>query len=305
MLTRTEWISCNACGADDVRELGVVGEWHIQTCRRCALIYVNPIPFFAPSSDFSKMSLEFQYTRFQHSVTADVLRHDEAQFRRQAALAARFAGRATGPGRFFDYGCGSGATVHVASAMGWDATGMDIDPELVEIGRRQLGADLRCGTLPDATLPPGRFDFIRLRDVIEHLPNPHEVLVDIARLLQPGGVLLVATPNEASLPTRARAALGVRKTLVATVNPPHHLHGFTPATLERILRRAGLVPVHVETTTPIDRLYVTARNVGEAGLNVRTLTWHVGRLIGMGSMLVCWAVKPHAVAVAEDARATA
>jgi 2-polyprenyl-3-methyl-5-hydroxy-6-metoxy-1,4-benzoquinol methylase len=305
LLTRTEWISCNACGADDVRELGAVGEWRINTCKRCSLVYVNPIPFFAPSSEFSKMSLDFQYTRFQHSVTGKVLRHDEAQFRRQAALAARFSGRADRPGRFLDYGCGSGATVHVASQMGWDAMGIDLDPALVEIGKRELRANLRCGTLPDATLPDAHVDFVRLRDVIEHLPNPLEILTEIARLLVPGGAVMIATPNEASLPTRARAALGVKKELVATVSPPHHLHGFTPRTLDLVLRRAGLVPVKVETTTPIDPLYVTARNVGEAGWNVHTLAWHVGKLVGMGSMLVCWAVKPASGAAAGAARAIA
>jgi 2-polyprenyl-3-methyl-5-hydroxy-6-metoxy-1,4-benzoquinol methylase len=304
-MTRTEWIPCNACGADDPRELSVVGDWHINACNRCSLVYVNPVPFFEPSREFSEMSLEFQYTRFQQNVTDEVLRHDEAQFRRQAALAARYAGRHVGAGAFFDLGCGSGSTVRVASMMGWDATGLDIDPALVEIGRRQLGADLRCGTLPDASLPSGRFDFVRLRDVIEHLPNPLAVLVEIARLLAPGGVVLIATPNEGSLPTRARELLGIPRSTVATVNPPHHLHGFTPRTLDRIVRRAGLRPVALETTTPLDDLYVTARNVREGGLNLRTVTWHVGRLLGMGSMLVCWAVKPAAPAAREGARATA
>jgi 2-polyprenyl-3-methyl-5-hydroxy-6-metoxy-1,4-benzoquinol methylase len=304
-MTRTQWITCNACGADDVRELGVVGDWHINACNRCSLIYVNPIPFFEPTREFSQMSLEFQYTRFQQSVAAEIQRHDEEQFRRQAALASRYAGRDARPGRFFDFGCGSGSTVHVAARVGWEAFGMDIDPSLVEIGRRELGANLRCGTLPDTSLPGGEFDFIRLRDVIEHLPNPYDVLVEIGRLLAPGGIVLIATPNEASLPTRARELAGMKRTLVATVNPPHHLHGFTPTTLALILRRAGLRPVAMSTTTPIDPLYVTARNVREGGLNLRTVAWHVGHLLGMGSMLVCWAVKPPERAALEDARASA
>jgi 2-polyprenyl-3-methyl-5-hydroxy-6-metoxy-1,4-benzoquinol methylase len=304
-MTRTEWISCNACGADDPREIGVVGDWHIRACNRCSLVYVNPIPFFEPSREFSEMSLEFQYTRFQHSVAEAIQRHDERQFRWQAAMARRTQGRDASPGRFLDLGCGSGSTVHAARRLGWEAMGIDIDPALVEIGRRELQANLRCGTLPDPTLPAGSFDFVRLRDVIEHLPNPHAVLVEIGRLLAPGGVVLVATPNEGSLPAVARAALGRPRSTVATVNPPHHLHGFTPRTLDLILRRAGLVPVATSTTTPLDPLYVTARNVGEGGLNARTLVWHVGKLLGMGSMLVSWAVKPAGPAAQREARATA
>ncbi len=281
-------IACSACRANDSREVGRVEQWHIQECRRCGLVFVSPAPFFEPSSSFSEMSLAFQYTRFQREVTPEVLRHDEGQFRTQAAMAARIAGRAAAPGRFLDLGCGSGATVSAASRQGWEAMGIDIDPALIEIGRRELGADVRCGTLPDPRLESERFDFIRLRDVIEHLPNPYEVLVEIERLLAPGGVLLVATPNEGGLPARMRATLRMRRTVVASVPPPHHLHGFSPSNLRLILERAGLDAVRVVTTTPIDRAYVTARNMRSAAL-ARVAFWHVGQALGMGSMLVAWA----------------
>ncbi len=303
-MTRTKWISCNACGVDDARELGCVGDWHIRACNQCELVYVNPIPFFEPTREFSKMSLDFQYTRFQRDVTPEILAHDEAQFRRQSQLMRGWTGR-DGPGRLLELGCGSGSVVHAAARLGWEALGIDIDPALVEVGQRKLGANLRCGTLPDASLPDSSFDFIRLRDVIEHLPNPLEVLVDIERILAPGGILLVATPNEGSLPARVRAAAGVPRSTVATVNPPHHLHGFTPATVERIVRRAGLRPVATMTTTPVDPLYVTARNMREAGWNLRTATWRVGKLLGMGSMLVCWAAKAGGAARNEAVRARA
>ncbi len=289
MTTRTEWITCNACGADDIHPLGSVDEWFIGECRRCSLVYVNPVPVFEPSPEFSRLSLDFQYTRFQHEVGPEVVAHDARQFRRQAELAAERWGRGAAPGRFLDVGCGSGATIRAATDQGWDATGVDLDPALVEIGRARLGANIRTGTLPDPTLPSGAFDFVRLRDVIEHLPNPYAVLLDIRRILAPGGVLLVATPNEGSLPTRARAAFGVPRARVATVAPPHHLHGFTPDTLRRILVRAGLQPVEVTTTTPVDATYVTSRNMQLSSDPLRVALWTLGSKIGMGSMLVAWA----------------
>jgi 2-polyprenyl-3-methyl-5-hydroxy-6-metoxy-1,4-benzoquinol methylase len=293
---KVERIACNACCADDAREIGGVKEWHIRECRRCGLVFVSPVPFFEPNRAFSEMSLSFQYTRFQRDVTPEVLRHDEDQFRRQAAIAAGIAGR-PGPGRFLDLGCGSGATVSAATRQGWDAIGIDIDPTLVEIGRRELGADLRCGTLPDPRLQSEGFDFIRLRDVIEHLPNPYDVLVEIERLLAPGGVLLVATPNEGGMPARMRAMLRMRRTVVASVPPPHHLHGFAPATLRLILERARLDPVRIVTTTPVDATYVTARNMRSAD-TAKVAFWRVGRALGMGSMLVAWAARRRGCAAA-------
>jgi uncharacterized Zn finger protein len=48
-----KWIHCNACGADAYKKLSKVGEWNIGKCTKCGLIYVNPIPFFEPTTDFS------------------------------------------------------------------------------------------------------------------------------------------------------------------------------------------------------------------------------------------------------------
>jgi SAM-dependent methyltransferase len=293
-MTRVESIPCCACGEEGLNEVGRVGEWHIGRCPSCALVRVNPVPFFEPSPEFSEMSREFQYTRFQHAVTDEVFRHDLEQFRNQSAVALHLSEGVRSSRRFLDVGCGYGGTVQAAAQTGWDAVGIDIDPALVASGRERFGVDLRCGTLPDPRLEEGRFGFIRMRDVIEHLPNPLEVLIEVRRLLAPGGVLLVATPNEGSLPTWVRDVVGVRREVVATVNPPHHLHGFSPSTLRRVLLRAGLHPLEIGTVTPTDARYVTARNMRSAGDIPRRLVWEAAKLIGMGSMLVGWAAKEHA-----------
>lgn len=287
---RTEWIRCNACGADAFQELSVFDGWHIGRCRQCSLIYLNPMPFFAPSEDFSRISLEFQYTRFQRNLTDEVLRHDALQMRRQLDMVARLANGTAQAGRFLDVGCGSGASVRAAVELGCQAMGIDIDPVLVELGRNELHVDLRCGTLPDSALGGNQFRFVRLRDVIEHLPNPHEVLLEIKRLLVPGGILLIATPNEAALPWQVRLKFGFARNKIASVAPPHHVHGFTPETLGRTLHRAGLQVCKLTTTTPVNRLYVTARNMRSLK-PLPALVWNAGAALGKGSMLIAWAQK--------------
>ncbi|MDH5571953.1 MAG: class I SAM-dependent methyltransferase, partial [Gammaproteobacteria bacterium] len=136
-----------------------------------------------------------------------------------------------------------------------------------------------------------QFDFIRLRDVIEHLPNPYEVLQEVKRLLVPGGIALIATPNEGSLTTQLRLLFGGSRELVATVAPPHHVHGFTPSTLGLILQRAGMKIEHIGTTTPVDPLYVTTRNMQSADSKLHVLVWRIANALGKGSMLVSWVSK--------------
>lgn len=294
MTNQTRWISCNVCGADSFQKLSSINGWNIGKCKQCSQIYLNPMPFFEASLEFSDMSMDFQYTRFQHSITEEterILKHDQQQFAAQVKEMTKISGYSIKPGNFLDIGCGSGGTVRVAQDLGWNAIGIDIDPQLVALGKKQLNVDLRASSLLDSGFQENQFDFIRLRDVIEHLPNPYEVLIEIKRLLVPGGFILIATPNEAALTTEVRLAVGFERDKIATVQPPHHVHGFSPQTLGKILDRAGLRTHYIKTTTPVDAKYVTARNMEMANSPLHLAVWHIGNFLGKGSMLIGWAGK--------------
>jgi 2-polyprenyl-3-methyl-5-hydroxy-6-metoxy-1,4-benzoquinol methylase len=290
----TRRIACNACGADEFAPVSTVGEWTIGRCRACSLVFVNPAPFFEATDEFSEMSRAFEYTEYMHQpISPEILAFERQQLLANARDMNRLMGGNSGSERrvrFLDIGCGSGASVRAASDLGWEATGIDIDPQLVQAGREQLSVDLRCVPILESGLPPGGYDFIKLRDVVEHLPNPLEVLVKVRELLAPGGVVLLVTPNEGGMATQARAILRRRRTLVATVPPPHHLHSFAPKTLVRTVRRAGLTPYTTFTTTPTDGRYVTSHNVARAsGRTLLRPLWRAGKALGMGAVLVTWA----------------
>jgi 2-polyprenyl-3-methyl-5-hydroxy-6-metoxy-1,4-benzoquinol methylase len=288
-------IACNACGADRFEPVSSVDGWTIGRCGACGLVYVNPAPFYAPTPAFSEMSRAFEYTEYMHQVVSPtILEFERRQLLANAgelATMARAAGESRGRLRFLDLGCGSGASVRGAMDLGWAAIGVDIDPELVREGRATLGADLRCVSIIESGLPAGTFDFIKLRDVVEHLPNPREVLATVRDLLAPGGVVLVVTPNEGGLATQARVVLRRKRALVATVPPPHHLHSFAPGTLESTMRAAGLRPVRTFTTRPTNWRYVTSHNMARAqGRPLLRPLWRIGEAIGMGAVLVSWAI---------------
>ncbi len=287
-------ISCNVCGADDYIKLSTVGDWSIGKCARCELIYVNPAPFFEPTPEFSEVSKEFQYTQYMHQkISQEILLHEIQQLQGHLQEIIRLTGRSLPASpRYLEVGCGSGASVRAAADLGWQATGIDIDPELIQTGKEQLHVDLRCTPLLRSGLQENQFDFIRLRDVIEHLPDPYDNLLMIRNLLVPGGVALFVTPNEAGLPTRLRLLLGRTRDRVATVPPPHHLHGFTPQTLDRLLVRAGFSLLDGKTTTPVDPQYVTSNNMRSRHNPAYVCFWEGARALGMGSMVVSWVKRP-------------
>ena len=61
-----QWIACNACGDDNYLQTSESEGWPIGRCRRCGLVFVNPVPVFRPDAEFSEMSKGFQYTRYMH-----------------------------------------------------------------------------------------------------------------------------------------------------------------------------------------------------------------------------------------------
>lgn len=292
-MTQNTWIACNACGADDFEMLSTVDEWTIGRCSQCGLVYVNPMPFFEPSTEFSQQSLDFQYTQYMHrKITPEIIAFEKEQLRFQASEVSRLMAQNPSRLRFLDLGCGSGATVKAATDLGWEAIGIDLDPELIRIGREQFSIDIRCSQILDNNLDDNHFDFIRLRDVLEHLPHPYDVLMEAKRLLVPGGIVLIVVPNQGGLVTSARAFLKGKVDMIAVARPPHHLHGFTPQTLKRLVDRVGFKQQQIFTTRPIDPRYVTSNNMRSANKGLYAAIWSATVLLNRGSVLVGWFQKP-------------
>ena len=101
-------------------------------------------------------------------------------------------------GRVLDIGCGAGWLTAFLGSLGWEAMGIDVDPETVKAVRSR-GLDVRLGTLEDQGFPADYFDAIVMNHVIEHIHDPLEHLRECYRVLKKGGVLSLATPNIASL----------------------------------------------------------------------------------------------------------
>lgn len=135
-------------------------------------------------------------------------------------------------GRVLEVGCGAGEMLHSLRAKGWRAEGIDFDPRAVAAARSS-GLDVRLGDLKDAPYPAASFDAVVMRHVIEHVPDPVQLLRECHRLLAPGGRLVVVTPNAQSLGHRVygRAWRGLE--------PPRHLYVFTAAALASVVEQAA------------------------------------------------------------------
>lgn len=111
--------------------------------------------------------------------------------------------------RWLDAGCGSGVLTALLAARGCNVTAVDASPEMVRQAERMLLACSSRGlrqpkfgvvdTIERLDWPAAAFDGILCSSVVEYLDRPKQCLREFARVLRPGGSLLLSVPNRQSL----------------------------------------------------------------------------------------------------------
>jgi SAM-dependent methyltransferase len=116
---------------------------------------------------------------------------------------------------------------------GFQVLGLDFSQEAARVAGEQNGVRVLVGDLTTASIEPGSCALITMYHLLEHLTDPASYLQASARLLQPGGSLVVQVPDrdcwEAGL-------LGANWT---GLDVPRHLHVFRSSDLRRLLRSCG------------------------------------------------------------------
>jgi SAM-dependent methyltransferase len=197
---------------------------------------------------------------FYDSVWADAPADPEpwAWERRRALLLAEAR-----PGeRVLDLGCGAGRFVGALAEAGADPVGVELAPAALERARAVVpGADLRL-VEPDGSLPLEHrsVDLVWASEVLEHVADLGQVLVEIRRVLRPGGRLLATVPFHG----RVQGALIALTRFDAHFDPlGQHLRFFTRTSLTAALEAGGFEDADVRAWggIPLLRRSLVARAV--------------------------------------------
>lgn len=164
------------------------------------------------------------------------------------------------PFRVLDWGGGVGYYANGFAQLGCDCTLVDIDAKACRHAVESFGDRIAVVHADPLTTDfPKPFDVIFCSHVIEHVPNVPECLAAMRRALVPGGVLILATPNQQCkeflfrLPwfisylrktasTRLqllRSAMKCLRTSWLCCDPPRHLHAFSRKSLRLATENAG------------------------------------------------------------------
>ncbi len=280
-----EVVACNLCQGTATRPFAQRDGLQVVECTNCDLVYVNP------RHDAERIYQHYnsdQSSRIQYYLDVEVA--DRRTFNELLDLADRLAPRR---GALLDIGPNIGACLALARTRGWDTYGIEINAEAARYCREQRGLNVTSGALDADTYPENSFDMIFMGDVIEHLRDPLELMKVVQRILKPDGALIISTPNIAQRAAR-----------VLQIKPEEHLYYFAPATITRLLCKAGLDVVGVKCLDRYHNITAMTHSTTFGGLFQRlSPVFNLAHRV-VGDLVIKLPLRENLIAIARKPRST-
>ncbi len=264
-----EEVRCNLCGSDSYNT--------IRPARRADYTDVDPMAFHSSSDEILQdplvkctvCGLQYVTPRVKPDI---VLRGysgvEDKTFISQAGARERTFKRCLNivqsvwkkkPGRILDVGTAGGSFLEVAKDAGWEVFGCEPNKWLCKWCLENYGIHLSQGTLFDANFDTEAFDIVTLWDVLEHTADPSANLTECARLLKPGGLLVVNVPD---IGTWLPKIMGSKWVFLVSVHYFYYTKQTIRATLEKSGFRILRVKPHIQM---LDLEYILKRTIPYLG----------------------------------------
>ena len=222
---------------------GSEGEYCIAKCHNCGLLQTIPVPDAERLKQLYETFYNFGgekgtiYTKVREAFFSSIA------YRSWMAIDGDISFHShRGRGRLLDVGCNEGRGMNIYRQNGFDSEGLELNEKAAQ-DARMAGFTVHTQTLEEFK-PDEPFDIIVLSNVLEHAPNPKEMLENVYRVLKPGGQVWISCPNSQSW---LRKLFGR-----AWINwhVPFHLFHFSGKTLAQLLERSGFEITELKCATP-------------------------------------------------------
>jgi len=240
-----EYLECLVCGHErPIKRLKSFGG-ELVKCKQCGLVFRNPRPSYEVIKEYYKED----YSNIFHE--EKIKSYREGIFRHFLAKAIK----SKAGGRLVDVGCGYGAFLKLAKDQGWEVYGVELSPDACQYARKNLGLDVFCGDLKEASFPENHFDVVTFWNVLDHTTNPWEQLLETKRILKDNGLLFIRLPNflfqkKSRWIGEVFDKLFFGQTNLSPRISVSHLYAFTPSSITNLLKRIRFPIFRVRNASP-------------------------------------------------------
>ncbi|OAI09646.1 hypothetical protein A1359_18705 [Methylomonas lenta] len=149
------------------------------------------------------------------------------------------------PAKILELGCSHGSFVALLSQAGYDASGVEMSPWVVEFGQKTFGVPISIGPVEYLDIPPGSLDAIALMDVLEHFSDPVATMTHCLKLLKPEGMLLIQTPQFTEGMNYAEL-VETNGAFLEQLKSDEHLYLFTKSSVTFLFQQLGAEYIQFE-----------------------------------------------------------
>jgi len=212
----------------------------IVRCLNCELVFVNPRPI-SFETQYAEVADDEAYTKI------------EKETRITARRNLKNIENRIKPGKILDIGCSTGIFLDEAKKRGWECQGIELASWAIEKGR-SIGLDIKDKPLRKIAFSDNLFDVVTLWGVIEHFSSPKSELIEVHRILKPGGLLCIYTGDVDSFWARI-----LRKNWWEHLG--QHLYYFSKDSLRAMLEKAGFNFIAIEKYTRTFQFFSLAHSI--------------------------------------------
>lgn len=197
-------------------------------CQDCGHFFTRTSKIEDPRNLYENEQYELIDTR--RTLFGQLISFDVSSALRQLSQIKPFTKHAS----LLDFGCGKGVFLSLAAEHGWRVLGIETAQKRATFARKNYGLNVIIDDYSGGKIPSGPFDVITLFHILEHLPNPKELLKALLENnLKADGVLVVEVPRFESFQWTVAGSAWIH------LDPPRHLSHFSTGALLQLLRDLG------------------------------------------------------------------
>ncbi|MBM3168684.1 MAG: class I SAM-dependent methyltransferase [Bacteroidetes bacterium] len=213
-------------------------------CQECRVVFANPMADEKELQDYYQHYYEKDLYEATHYKSI-ILNH----FKRIATLEpirikkeARYLGLLQAGHTFLDVGCGLGLGLAYAHRLDCTLFATEFDQGALDFVQEHFPVSTYQGDIWGAKYPEAYFDFIHISHVIEHVLDPIAYLKEMKRILKPGGILAIGTPDSSSkMYSLHRTFYLLHLQVPDIVDGLEHTFIFPKATLAALCKQQGFL----------------------------------------------------------------